>query len=65
MMAPKGETMIEIERIGLDRLADYNGVPMLTPIDSRLAVHGIDGGLGGFRLVEGRSSGRGSRTRGC
>jgi len=44
--------MIEIERIGLDRLADYNGVPMLTPIESRLAIRLIDGGLGGFQLVE-------------
>jgi GNAT superfamily N-acetyltransferase len=44
--------MIEIERIGLDRLADYNRISMLTPIESWLAVRLIDGGLGGFQLVE-------------
>lgn len=44
--------MIEIERIGLDRLADYNGIPMLTPIESRFAIRLIEGGLGGFHLVE-------------
>jgi streptothricin acetyltransferase len=44
--------MIEIERIGLDRLADYNSIPMHTPIESRLAIYLVDGVLGGFQLVE-------------
>lgn len=43
---------MEIERIGLDRLAEYNAVPMLTHIDSRISVQSLDGGFGGFRLVD-------------
>ena len=40
----KEVTTMEIERIGLDRLAEYNAVPMLTHIDSRISVQSLDGG---------------------
>ena len=43
---------VEIGEIGPDQLCRYAGVPIWFVVDAILRVDVIDGGLGGFRLVE-------------
>jgi GNAT superfamily N-acetyltransferase len=47
-----GVTMIEVERIGEAQFALYGAIPARFAVTSLFRVEPIDGGLGGFRLIE-------------
>ena len=47
-------TPVEIREIGADLLPTYSSIPSSFKVESQLRIELVDGGLGGFRLIEER-----------
>lgn len=50
--SPHESVSVKIREQGIDTLSEYNRVPIAFEVTSRLRVDPLDGGLGGFSLVE-------------